>query len=96
MWERTDAYRVLVGKTEGTRPLGRHRSRWEDNIKMDLQEVGWGESMDWIDLAEDRDRWQALVKAVMNIWVPQNAGNVLTSSEPVSYSRRTLLHGVSK
>jgi hypothetical protein len=52
--------------------------------------------MDWIDLAEDRDRWRALVKAVINIWFPQNAGNVLTSSEPVSYSRRTLFHGVSK
>jgi hypothetical protein len=86
-----------VGKPEGTRLLGRHRRRWEDNIKMDLQEVGWGGwSMDWIDLVEDRDRWRALLNAVINLRVPQNAGNVLTSSEPVSYSRRTLLHGVIK
>ena len=67
--ERTDVYRVLVGKPEGKRPLGRPRSRWEDNIKMDLQEVGcWG--MEWIDLAQDRDRWWALVNAVMNLRVP--------------------------
>jgi hypothetical protein len=51
------------------RPLGRPRSRWEDNIKMDLQEVGW-EGMDWIELAQDRDRWRTLVNAVMNLWVP--------------------------
>ena len=60
--------RVLVGKPEGKRPLGRPRCRWEDNIKMDLQEVGGG-GMDWIDLAQDRDRWRALVNAVMNLWV---------------------------
>jgi hypothetical protein len=59
---------VLVGKPEGRRPLGRP-SRWEDNIKMDLREVGW-EGMDWIDLAQDRDRWQALVNEVMNFRVP--------------------------
>ena len=59
-------YRVLVRKPERQRPLGRHRRRWEDNIKMDLQEVGCG-GMDWINLAQDRDRWQALVKAVMNL-----------------------------
>jgi len=57
-------YRVLVGKPEGKRPLGRPRRRWEDNIKMDLQEVG-REGMDWIELAQDRDRWRALVNAVM-------------------------------
>jgi len=62
-------YRVLVGKPEGKTPLGRPRCRWEDNIKMDLQEVGCG-SMDWIDLAQDRDRWRTLVNAVMNLWVP--------------------------
>ena len=59
-------FRVLLGKPEGKRPLGRPRHRWEDNIKMDLQEVGGGWDMDWIDLTEDRDRWQALVNAVMN------------------------------
>jgi hypothetical protein len=62
-------YRVLVGKPEGKRPLGRPRCRWEDIIKMDLQEVGC-EGMDWIELAQDRDRWRALVIAVMNLRVP--------------------------
>jgi hypothetical protein len=63
------AYRILVGRPEGMRPLGRPRRRWHDNTKMDLQEVGWGD-MDWIDLAQDRDRWRALVSAVMNLRVP--------------------------
>ena len=69
MGERTSVYRVVVGKPEGKRPLGRPRRRWENNIKMDLQEVGCG-GMDWIELAQDRDRWRALVNAVMNLWVP--------------------------
>jgi hypothetical protein len=69
MGERRGAYRVLVGKPEGRRPLGRPRRRWEDNIKMDIQEVLWG-SIDWIDLAQDRDRWRALVCTVMNLRVP--------------------------
>jgi 3-oxoacyl-ACP reductase-like protein len=60
---------VLVGKPEGKRPLGRPRHRWEDNIKMDLQEAGCGD-MDWIELAQDKDRWQALVNVVMNLWIP--------------------------
>jgi hypothetical protein len=72
--DRRGAWRVLVGK----RPLRRLRHVWEDNIKKDLQEVGWV-GMDWIDQAEDRDRWRALVNAVMNLRVPQNAGNFLTS-----------------
>ena len=67
--ERRGLYRVLMGKPEGKRSLGRLRRRWENNVKMDLEEVGCG-SMDWIDLAEDRDSWQALVNAVMNIRVP--------------------------
>ena len=62
-------YRVLVGKTEGKRPLGRPRRRWEDTIRMDLQEVGLGHE-DWIGLAQDRDRWRALVCAVRNLRVP--------------------------
>ena len=62
-------YRVLVGKPEGNRPLGRSRRRREGNIKMDLQEVGCG-SMDWIGLAQDRDRWQAFANAVMNLQIP--------------------------
>ena len=71
------------------------KRRWEDNIKMDLHEVGCG-GMDWIDMAQDRDGRRALVNAVMNLRVPQNARNFLTSSKPVSFSRRTLLRGVSK
>ena len=62
-------HRVLVGKPEGKRPLGRHRHRWEDNIKMDVQEVGGGGG-DWMELTQDRDRWQALVSTGMNLWVP--------------------------
>ena len=65
---RRDVYRVLVGKPEGKRPLGRPRRRWEENIKTDLQEVGCG-GMDWIELAQDKDRWRALVNAVMNLRV---------------------------
>jgi hypothetical protein len=67
--ERRGAYRALVGKPEGRRPLGRPRRRWEDNNKMDLGEVGWG-GVDWIDLAEDWDRWRAVVYTVMNLRVP--------------------------
>ena len=88
-------YRVLVGKPEGRRPLGRPRRRWVDNIRLDLQEVGCG-YMDWIGLAQDRGRWRTFVSAVMNLRVPWNAGNFLTSCKPVSFSRRTLYHGVSK
>ena len=68
----------MARKPEGKRPLGRTRRRWEDNIKMDLQEVGCG-GMDWIELAQDRDRWRALVITVMKFPVPYNAGNSLTS-----------------
>jgi len=74
---RRGLYRVLVGKPEGKRSLGRTRRRWKDNIKMDLQEVGFG-LMDWIELAQDRDRWRALVSAVMNLRVLYNVGNFLT------------------
>jgi hypothetical protein len=67
-----------VGKPEGKRPLGRPRRRWEDNITVDLQEMECG-GKEWIELAQDRDRWRALVKAVTNLQVPQNVGNFLTS-----------------
>ncbi|KAJ4431300.1 hypothetical protein ANN_19897 [Periplaneta americana] len=70
MGESRNAYRVLVGRPEGKRPLGRPRCRWEDNIRMDLREVGY-DDRDWIDLAQDRDQWQAYVRAAMNLRVPQ-------------------------
>ena len=66
-------YRVLVGKPEGKKPLGRSRGRWEDNIKMDLQEVG-GVCGDWMELFQDRDRWRALVSTVLNLRVPKMRG----------------------
>jgi hypothetical protein len=95
MGEAMGVYKVLVGKPQGRRPLGRPRRRWEDNNKMNLQEVGCG-GMDWIELAQDRGRWRALANAVMNLRVPYNAGTFLNSCKPVSFSRRTLLHGVSE
>ena len=95
MGEGRGVYRVLVGKPEGKRPLGRPRCRWEDNIKIDLQEVG-GDCEDWMELAQDRDRWRALVSMVMNLRIPKMRGISLLAAEPVSFSRRTLLHGVSK
>jgi len=76
--ERRSIYRVLVGKPEGKKLLGRPRRKWEDNIKMDLQEVGCG-GVDWIELVQDRDGWGKLVNAVMNLRVPQHAGNFMTS-----------------
>jgi hypothetical protein len=69
MGEKRNAYRLLVGKPEGKRPLGRPRRRWVDNISMDLGEVGLGD-VDWIDLAQDRKRWRALVNSVSNLRVP--------------------------
>jgi hypothetical protein len=69
MRERRGVYSVLVEKPEGKRPLGRPRRRWEDNIKMNIQEMGCG-GMDWIELAHDRDRWRALMNTVMNFRVP--------------------------
>jgi len=87
-------YTVLVGKPEVKRPFGRPRSRWEDNIKMDRHKVGCG-IVDWIDMIRDRDRWWAFVNAVMNLRVPYKAGNFLTGCKSVSFSLRTLHHGVS-
>jgi hypothetical protein len=69
MGEKRNAYRLLVGKPQEKRPLGRPRRRWVDNIEMDLLEIGWG-CVDWIGLAQDRDKWRVLVNAVMNLRVP--------------------------
>ena len=82
-------------ETLGKEPLGRPRHRWEGNIKMDLQEVGGG-CGEWMELAQDRDRWRALVSTVRNIRVPKMRGISSLAAEPVSFSRRTLLHGVIK
>jgi len=78
--ESRGAYRLL-GKPEGKKPLGRPRRRWKDNMKMDLQEVGC-EGIDWIDLAQDRDRWKALVNAVMNLRVPECGERFSVSYSP--------------
>jgi hypothetical protein len=69
MGDKRNAYRILVGKPEGKMPLERPRCRWEDNMKMELREIGWS-GMDWIDLAQDRDQWNVLVNTVMHLRVP--------------------------
>jgi hypothetical protein len=69
MGENSNAYRILVGMPEGKRPLGRPRHRWVDNIIMDLRQIGW-DGLDWIDMAQDRDQWRALVNTVLNFRVP--------------------------
>jgi hypothetical protein len=73
MGAKRNAYRILVGKSEGRSPLGRPRRRWMGSIKIDIREIGW-DDMDWIDLVQDRDQWRALVNTVMNLRVPKNAG----------------------
>jgi hypothetical protein len=94
MGEKRNAYRILVGKPVGKRPLGRPRRRWVDNIRMDLREIGWG-GTDWIDVAQDRDQWRALVNTVMNLRVPINVGKFLSVCATGGFSRSTQLHGVS-
>jgi hypothetical protein len=69
MGEKRNAYRILVGQLQGKRPLGRRRRSWVDNIKVDLRQIGWG-GMDWIDMAQDRDQWRALLNTVINLRVP--------------------------
>ena len=78
MGERGGVYRIVVGKPERKRTLRRPSRRWEDNIRMDLQEVGCG-GMDWIELTQERDRWRALMNTIMKLRVPYNVGNFLTS-----------------
>jgi hypothetical protein len=87
------AYRILVGKPEGKRPLGRPRRRWLDNIKMDRRELGSG-GMDWIDLVQDRDRWRAFLYTVMNFRVPENVGTFLSSCTTGDLTRRAQPHEV--
>jgi hypothetical protein len=81
---------ILVGKPEGKIPLGRPRRRWVNHIKMDLRETGW-DGMDWIDLAQDRDQWRALVNTEMNLRIPSNAGKFLSGCTIGIFSRRTQL-----
>jgi hypothetical protein len=88
-------YRLLVGKSEGKRPLGRPRWRWVDNIKIYLGEIGWG-GVDSIGLAQDSGRGRALVNAVMNLRVPLNAGKLLNGFTTGGLSSSAELHGVSE
>jgi hypothetical protein len=94
MGAKRNAYRLLVGKTEGKRPLGRPRRRWVDNIRMDLGEVGWGD-VDWIGMAKDRNRWRALVNSVLNLRVPRNARKLSSGLTSSGLSVSAQLHIVS-
>jgi hypothetical protein len=92
--DKRNAYRLLVGKPEEKRPLGRPRRRWVDNIRMDLGEVGWG-NVDWIGLAKDRNRWRAVVNSVLNLRVPLNAGKLSIGLTSSGLSGSAQLHKVS-
>jgi hypothetical protein len=94
MGDKRKAYRLLVGKLEGKRPLGRARRRWVDNIRIDLGEVGWGD-VDWIGLAQDMNRWRALVNSVLNLRVPCNAGKLSSGLTSSGLSGSAQLHIVS-
>jgi hypothetical protein len=89
-----NAYRLLVGKSEGKRPPGRPRRRWVDNIRMDLGEVGWGD-VEWIGLAKDRNRWIALVNSVLNLRVPRSVGKLSSGLTSSGLSSCAQLHRVS-
>jgi hypothetical protein len=92
--EKMNAYRLLVAKPEGKRPLGRPTRRWVDNIRMDLGEVGWGD-VDWIGLAKDRNMWRAVVNSVLNLRVPLNAGKLSSGLASSGLSSSAQLHRVS-
>jgi hypothetical protein len=94
MGDKRNAYRLLVGKPEGKRPLGRQRHRWVDNISMDLGEVGWGH-VDWIGLAQNRNRRRALVNSVLNLRDPWNAGKLSSGLTSSGLSSSAQLHIVS-
>jgi hypothetical protein len=90
---RRNAYRILLGKPEGKRPLGRPRRRLVNSVKMDLREIG-RDGMDWLDLAQDTDQWRALVNTVMNFRGPQNSEKFLSSCTTGGFSRRVQLHEI--
>jgi hypothetical protein len=92
--EKRNTYRLMLRNPEGKRSVLRPRRRWMINIKMDLGKTEWGR-MDWLDMAQDKDQWRALVNTVMNLRVPLNTGKLLNSCTTVGLSRRTLLRGVS-
>jgi hypothetical protein len=94
MGEKRNAYKLLVGKPEGRTPLGRPRHRWEDNIKMDLREIG-RDGVDWIGLAQDRDKGRALVNVVMNAQVPGSAGKLSSGFTTGGLFSSAQLHRVS-
>jgi hypothetical protein len=94
MGEKMNAYRLLVRKPEGKRPLGSPRLRWVDNTRMDLGEVGWGD-VDWIGLAQDRNSWRALVISVVNLRVPRYAGKLSSGLPSNGLSNSAQLHSVT-
>jgi hypothetical protein len=91
MGTKRNAYMMLVPMSEGKKPLGRPRRGWVDDIKIDLRDIGW-DSMDWIDVAQDRDQWRTLVNTVMNLRVPLNPWKFLSSCTIGGFSRRAQLH----
>jgi hypothetical protein len=91
MGKKRNTCRILVGKPKGKRTLGRPRLRWVDNIKMDVRGIGW-DGMDWINLTQSMDQWRAFMNAVINLRVPKNAGNFLSSCTVGSFSRKAQLH----
>jgi hypothetical protein len=91
MGEKRIAYRILGGKPEGKRPLGRPRCRCVDNIKIKLIEIGW-DGVHWVDLAHDKDQWRAL-NTVMNLWAPWSVGELLSNCKTGGFSRRSQFHG---